>query len=305
MSLPMLEAAADTARWRKSKREELIAARLAVPVDERARVAGEVAEELDRLIAPGPGRIISLYWPFRGELDLRDWMRGAHERGARIALPVVVEKAQPLIFREWSPGCRMERGVWNIPIPAKDNRILPNVVISPLVGYDPSCFRLGYGGGFYDRTLASMTEHPTGHRRRAAPWGLVHDLSAALRHPDGRDRDWQGQGSGAQGGLGRRGWAQRCDTVLVASRLVDLCNGIGDKHEMNHGFANSRRININGARLAYVEQGSGDPVVLVHGGVSDLRTWDSQVSALAQHFRVLALQPPLCPAECRNPGRRG
>ncbi|MGB5558405.1 MAG: 5-formyltetrahydrofolate cyclo-ligase [Paracoccaceae bacterium] len=154
------EATADTARWRKSKREALIAARLAVPADERARVAGEVAEVLDRLIAPGPGRIISLYWPFRGELDLRDWMRSAHERGARIALPVVVEKAQPLIFREWLPGCRMERGVWNIPIPAEDNRILPNVVISPLVGYDPSCFRLGYGGGFYDRTLAGMIEQP-------------------------------------------------------------------------------------------------------------------------------------------------
>ncbi|MGB5558404.1 MAG: alpha/beta hydrolase [Paracoccaceae bacterium] len=57
---------------------------------------------------------------------------------------------------------------------------------------------------------------------------------------------------------------------------------------MNHGFANSRRITINGARLAYVEQGSGDPVVLVHGGVSDLRTWDSQGSALGQHFRVVA-----------------
>ena len=87
-------------------------------------------------------------------------MRCAHESGARIALPVVVAKAQPLIFREWSPGCRMERGVWNIPIPAEDNRIQPNVVISPLVGYDPSCFRLGYGGGFFDRTLATMTKRP-------------------------------------------------------------------------------------------------------------------------------------------------
>ncbi len=154
------EAAADTARWRKSKREELIAARIAVPADVRALVAGEVAGELDRLIAPGPEHVIGLYWPFRGELDLRGWMRAAHDRGAKIALPVVVAKAQPLAFREWSPGCRMGRGVWNIPIPLEDRPLVPNVVISPLVGYDPACFRLGYGGGFYDRTLAAMTPPP-------------------------------------------------------------------------------------------------------------------------------------------------
>lgn len=154
------KAAADTARWRKSKREELIAARLAVPADDRERISQEVAEELDRLISPGPGRIISLYWPFRGELDFRGWMRRAHDKGAQIALPVVVEKARPLVFREWSPGCRMERGVWNIPIPAEDRRIVPNVVIAPVVGYDPGCFRLGYGGGFYDRTLAAMEKRP-------------------------------------------------------------------------------------------------------------------------------------------------
>ncbi len=154
------QAKADIARWRKSQREALIAARLAVPAAERTRVAEEVAAVLDQLVAPRSGQIISLYWPFRGELDLRNWMRTAHEKGARTALPVVEEKAQPLVFREWSPGCRMERGVWNIPIPASDTQILPNIVIAPLVGHDPGCFRLGYGGGFYDRTLAAMAERP-------------------------------------------------------------------------------------------------------------------------------------------------
>lgn len=154
------EAATDTARWRKSRRQALISARLAVPAEERTRVAEDVAATLAQLLTPGPGHIISLYWPFRGELDLRGWMRSAYDRGARIALPVVVEKARPLVFREWSPGCRMERGVWNIPIPADGAEISPNVVIAPLVGYDPGCFRLGYGGGFYDRTLAALAERP-------------------------------------------------------------------------------------------------------------------------------------------------
>ncbi len=154
------EAAADTTRWRKAKREELIAARLAVRAEDRAKVAEAVAEELDGLVEPGPEKVIALYWPFKGELDLRGWMREAHESGAKIALPVVIRKAAPLAFREWSPGCRMGRGVWNIPIPEEDRPLVPNVVISPLVGFDPGCFRLGYGGGFYDRTLAAMTERP-------------------------------------------------------------------------------------------------------------------------------------------------
>lgn len=167
------QAALDTARWRKAKRESLIASRLAVSAEDRAIVATEIAAELDGLIMAEEKQVISLYWPFKGELDFRPWMTGAFERGARIALPVVEAKAQPLYFREWSPGCRMERGVWNIPIPAEDKRIVPNIVISPLVGYDPACFRLGYGGGFYDRTLAAMQDKPlvigVGHPSAALP----------------------------------------------------------------------------------------------------------------------------------------
>jgi len=143
-------------RWRKARRDELIALRLALPAEERARVADEVAAELDRLIPSSPGTLVSLYWPFRGELDLREWMRSAAARGLRIALPVVVEKGQPLVFREWVPGARLTRGVWNIPIPADGAEVTPNVIISPVVGFDPQNYRLGYGGGFFDRTLAAM-----------------------------------------------------------------------------------------------------------------------------------------------------
>jgi hypothetical protein len=81
--------------------------------------------------------VVSLYWPFRGELDLREWRAGVIERGVRVALPVVVAKAHPLIFREWRPGCRIERGVWNIPAPADGEVLTPDVVLAPLVGFDP------------------------------------------------------------------------------------------------------------------------------------------------------------------------
>lgn len=152
--------ALDVARWRKAERKRLIAARLEEAVDMRARLAQNIAVELDQIIAPAKGRIISVYWPFRGEIDLRGWMRTAFDKGAQIALPVVVEKHQPLQFREWTPDAAMERGIWNILQPADPAPVTPNVVIAPLVGFDPACFRLGYGGGFFDRTLAAMATPP-------------------------------------------------------------------------------------------------------------------------------------------------
>ncbi|MEZ5810598.1 MAG: 5-formyltetrahydrofolate cyclo-ligase [Rhizobiaceae bacterium] len=150
----------DVARWRKGERQRLIAARLAVPVSRRAAVAKQIIATLDQLVDPGAGPVIGLYWPFRGELDLRGWMRTMSDKGAQVALPVVVEKARPLVFRRWSPQCKMERGVWNIPIPADDQRVIPDIVIAPLVGVDPAGYRLGYGGGFYDRTLAALNNDP-------------------------------------------------------------------------------------------------------------------------------------------------
>ncbi|TIX68628.1 MAG: 5-formyltetrahydrofolate cyclo-ligase, partial [Mesorhizobium sp.] len=145
----------DVKRWRKAKRERLIAARLAVSADARTAMSQRIGENLDALIGDIAGRMVSLYWPFRGEPDLRPWMASVNERGGRTALPVVVEKGQPLVFRAYAPGDRLEKGVWNIPIPAEGDPMLPDIVISPIVGIDPGQFRLGYGGGFFDRTLAA------------------------------------------------------------------------------------------------------------------------------------------------------
>lgn len=150
----------DVARWRKAERERLIAARLALSFDERASHAGRLAADLDAVITKSMPRSVSLFWPFRGEPDLRPWMQSAHDKGIRIALPVVVAKGQPLVFREWWPGVPLAHWVWNIPCPADRPAIVPDVVIAPLVGFDPAGFRLGYGVGFFDRTLAAATARP-------------------------------------------------------------------------------------------------------------------------------------------------
>ncbi|RWB28534.1 MAG: 5-formyltetrahydrofolate cyclo-ligase [Mesorhizobium sp.] len=150
----------DVKHWRKAERERLIAARLAVSADARTAMSQRIGETLDALIGDIAGRMVSLYWPFRGEPDLRPWMASVNERGGRTALPVVVEKGRPLVFRAYAPGDRLEKGVWNIPIPAEGDPMLPDIVISPIVGIDPGQFRLGYGGGFFDRTLAAMPFKP-------------------------------------------------------------------------------------------------------------------------------------------------
>lgn len=151
------ETARDVARFRKAERARLIAARLALPIDTRTRMAEAICAELAPLIPEGA--ILGVYWPIKGELDLRPLMASAHARGVRVALPVVIEKARPLVFRPWLPHCRMTRGVWNIPVPDTEDSVIPTVVISPVVGTADN-YRLGYGGGFYDRTLASFDPRP-------------------------------------------------------------------------------------------------------------------------------------------------
>jgi 5,10-methenyltetrahydrofolate synthetase len=148
----------DVARWRKAERERLIAARLAVPAVERAAMGARIGEAIEALIGDPAGRVVSFYWPFRGEPDLRPLLARLTERGATAALPVVVEKHRPLVFRVYRPGDRLEKGVWNIPAPADGAEVVPDVVLAPVVGFDPQNYRLGYGGGFFDRTLASLTK---------------------------------------------------------------------------------------------------------------------------------------------------
>jgi 5-formyltetrahydrofolate cyclo-ligase len=154
----------EVARWRRAERQRLRAERMAMAVDARADWAAALARHLDSgltgwLAGPVAGRVIGGYWPIKGEADLRPWLAALHDRGAQVALPVVVEKGRPLVWRRWQPGLAMERGDWNIPVPpASAGTVLPDLALAPLVGWDAAGYRLGYGGGYFDRTLASLGE---------------------------------------------------------------------------------------------------------------------------------------------------
>ena len=156
----ILDQAADVARWRKLERERQLAARMALPADVRAAQTAAIVRGLEQIVPTAPGTIVSVYWPIKAEPDLRAWMHAMWERGARVALPVALALGQALVFREWRPGAGMTRGLWNIPYPADGAELTPTVVLAPLLGFDDDCFRLGYGGGFFDRTLAALDPKP-------------------------------------------------------------------------------------------------------------------------------------------------
>lgn len=105
--------------------------------------------------------VFSAYWPIKGEPDLRPLMTVLHAAGVTVALPLVETKAAPLTFRHWTPETRMVRGDWNIPVPPPDAQILtPEIALAPLVGWTADGYRLGYGGGYFDRTLAHLDPKP-------------------------------------------------------------------------------------------------------------------------------------------------
>lgn len=105
------------------------------------------------------GAAIAGYWPIASEMDVQPLLRGLAARGHPIALPVVAGRGRPLIFRAWREGDEMADGAFGIrePLPAAAE-IEPGVLLVPLLAFDRAGFRLGYGGGFYDRSLAGLRE---------------------------------------------------------------------------------------------------------------------------------------------------
>ena len=159
------EQARDVARWRKAERTRLRAARLALSVGERKEIgealAGHLRQVLKDRFGGAPGKVFSAYWPIKGEPDLRPLMAELHQAGISVALPLVETRAAPLIFRHWTPETRMQRGDWNIPVPPPDAHVVtPDIALAPLVGWTTDGYRLGYGGGYFDRTLAALTPKP-------------------------------------------------------------------------------------------------------------------------------------------------
>jgi 5,10-methenyltetrahydrofolate synthetase len=146
--------------WRKSQRERLIAARVALAPGAVKAARKNIDASLERSFPGLAQRRLAFCWPIKNEYDARFLAKTLRERGALTALPVVVAPKQPLAFREWHPGVRLAVGPLNIPYPVDSREIVPEAVLLPMNGWDAKGYRLGYGGGFFDRTLASLPKRP-------------------------------------------------------------------------------------------------------------------------------------------------
>lgn len=143
---------------KKALRARIKAWRAGLGADAQARAAAAVAERgLDFLGPQARGSIVSGFAPMAEEFRVWPLLRRLQGEGFRLALPVMQGKRKPLLFRAWTPGDAMDKAVWGISEPKADRPALePDILIVPLLAFDRAGWRLGYGGGFYDRTLAEL-----------------------------------------------------------------------------------------------------------------------------------------------------
>ncbi len=156
----------DKSDERKALRQRLLDARLAMP-DRQVR-SDQLQRAMRIWLVGRPDVVIGAYWPIKGEFDplpaLHRWKEDGElidePQPRRIGLPVVDKVHKTLKFHAWYPGCPMEEDAYGIPKPKDTEVIVPTLLFVPCVGYGTGGYRLGYGGGFYDRTLAQLQPKP-------------------------------------------------------------------------------------------------------------------------------------------------
>jgi 5,10-methenyltetrahydrofolate synthetase len=156
----------DRSEEKRALRKQLIEQRLKMP--DRLR-RGDLLQQVMRIWLVGrTDTVIGAYWPIKGEFDPLPALHRWKEDGElldepqlrRIGLPVVDKLHQTLKFHAWFPGCPMEEDAYGIPKPKDTEVVVPTLLFVPCVGYGVGGYRLGYGGGFYDRTLAQLRPKP-------------------------------------------------------------------------------------------------------------------------------------------------
>ncbi len=156
--------------WRKRERTRLVAAREAVQPSVLTVWRAAIDRHLLAAFSDLHEGIVGFCWPYRNEYDPRPLLARLRASGANTALPAVIGPRLPLEFRIWRPGDVLARGVYDIPYPAYGAARVPDTLLVPMNGFDGAGYRLGYGGGYFDRTLAALP-----HRPRVI--GIAYDMA--------------------------------------------------------------------------------------------------------------------------------
>lgn len=151
---------------------------------------------------------VSLFWPMRDEIDVRPLMAALAARGAELCLPVMQGRDRPLLFRRWQAGDPLARGPFGVDEPLEDAaEVRPAVVVVPLLAFDAAGNRLGYGGGYYDRTLRAL-------RNTSPENGVVLAVGVAY--------DEQETAS-----VPECPWDEPLDMVVTDRRVIDFARNVG------------------------------------------------------------------------------
>ena len=157
---PSSEHIADSFVFRAALRRDRLAARMALDEKTRTILSAHIETHLAELLTTLPAQTLAFCAPVRGEFDARPLASLLIERGWQTAMPIADTAGTPMNFRRWTPASAMEIDRHGIPIPAAGQTMAPDVVLLPLLAFDTNGFRLGYGGGYFDRTLATLVPRP-------------------------------------------------------------------------------------------------------------------------------------------------
>ena len=180
----MAELNEDNTAWRRTTRREMVARRAALDMATHAALSARIVGHLQAAL-PVP-KVVAFCWPIKHEPDVRAIVALWAATGGQAALPVVVAEDAPLAFRAWTAETPLAPDRYGIPTPQAGEFLQPDLILLPLNGFDAAGYRLGYGGGYFDRTLAALSPRPL-----AVGVGFEVNRLASIR-PESHDQrlDW-------------------------------------------------------------------------------------------------------------------